>query len=281
MNFLKYSKNAMPGKKLQTVTVSEQKKRPPVDRKFVLSWKEGRPWLEYNDEKKAMTCSSCITFYGDTASSHPNLKGQNTFLVGCSNMRVSALVDHEKCKAHQDACSKLAAMSASVVEVSQSKAGKALTLLKSSQRAKLALLFRNVHAIVKNNRPLRDYVWLYDLDAKKGLMEGETYRSQKSALPFLSSISDVERQKTAEIVKCAPFFSFLMDGSTDIAGDEQEAIFIRVSMKGVVEERFLAIGSPKSTSSQDLYDFTKETFACENLDTGECFENSKHLISLG
>ncbi|WAR13004.1 hypothetical protein MAR_027184, partial [Mya arenaria] len=61
-----------------------------------------------------------------------------------------------------------------------------------------------------------------------------------------------------------------MDGSTDIAGDEQEAIFIRVMKKGVAEEHFLAIGSPQSTSSQDLYDFTRETFASENLDTACC-----------
>jgi len=140
--------------------------------------------------------------------------------VGCNNIRLSALVDHEKCKAHQDACRTLATKTASIVEVSQSKAGKALTLLKSTQRAKLSLLLRNVHAIVKDNRPLRDYVWLYDLDAKKDLFEGETYRSQKSALPFLSSISDIERQQTAEMVKQATFFAFLMDGSTDIDDDD-------------------------------------------------------------
>ena len=77
------------------------------------------------------------------------------------------MVDNEKCKAHQDACRKVAANTASTVEVSQSKAGKVLTLLKSTQRAKLSLLFRNVHAIVKNNRPLREYVWLYDLQKER------------------------------------------------------------------------------------------------------------------
>ena len=137
-------------------------------------------------------------------------------------MRLNALVDNEKCKAHQDACRKLAAKTASTVEVSQSKAGKALTLLKSTQRAKLSLLFRNVHAIVQKNRPLRDYVWKYDLDVKKDLFEGETYRSQKSALHFLSSSSDIERQQTAEMVKQATYFAFLMDGSTDIDDDDDK-----------------------------------------------------------
>ena len=89
---------------------------------------------------------------------------------------------------------------------------------------------------------------MYDLDAKKDLFEGETYRSQKSALLFLSSISDIERQQTAEMVKQATFFAFLMDGSTDIAGDGHEAIFIRVAKKGVVQERFLAIDRQKVPS---------------------------------
>ena len=88
MNFLKYSKDAMPGKNCK------------------VSWKEGRPWLMYLEETKVMTCSSCIEFYGESAHINPNLKGQNTFLVGCNNMRLSALLDNEKCKAHQDACRK-------------------------------------------------------------------------------------------------------------------------------------------------------------------------------
>jgi len=76
MKFLKYSKEARPGKKLQSKdTPAEHKKRPPVERKFVLSWKEGRPWLMYLEEEKVMTCSSCIEFYGESAPINPNRKG--------------------------------------------------------------------------------------------------------------------------------------------------------------------------------------------------------------
>ena len=40
-------------KKLQSKdTPAEHKKRPPVERKFVLSWKEDSPWLMYLEEKK-------------------------------------------------------------------------------------------------------------------------------------------------------------------------------------------------------------------------------------
>ena len=173
----------MPGKKLQSKdTLAEHKKQPPVERKFVLSWNERQTLAYVFRGKKVMTCSSWIEFYGESAPINPNLKGQNTFLVGCNNMRLSALVEHKKCKAHLDGCRK----AASTVEVSQSKAGKALTLLKSTQRAKLSLLFRNVHAIVKNNRPLRDYVWLYDLQKERSFWRWNLSLPKVcSAFPFI------------------------------------------------------------------------------------------------
>jgi ribosomal protein L5 len=44
----------------------------------------------------------------------------------------------------------------------------------------------------------------------------------------------------------------MMDGSTDLSGDEQEAVYVRISVKGFIIERFLGIGSPKSTTSKHL-----------------------------
>jgi hypothetical protein len=50
-----------------------------------------------------------------------------------------------------------------------SEAGKTLKLLKSSEVHRLAFLFRNAHAIAKQNRPLTDYKWLCQVDKSKGL----------------------------------------------------------------------------------------------------------------
>ena len=44
--------------------------------------------------------------------------------------------------------------------------------------------FRNVHALVKNNRPLSDIKWLYELDKAKGLEIGDTYDNRKAAAMF-------------------------------------------------------------------------------------------------
>ena len=149
-------------------------------------------------------------------------------------------------------------------------AGRALATLKEFERQKLAYLFRNAHAVIKNNRPLSDYKWLCSLDKVKGLDIGDTYLSDKAAFNFISSIAEAEKQKTKLLIETSPFFSFLLDGTTDISGDEQEAMYIRLSSKGKIIERFLGIGTPKSTSSKHLEEFiTVAMFDSFGIDKGK------------
>lgn len=60
----------------------------------------------------------------------------------------------------------------------------------------------------------------------------------------------------------------MMDGSTDLSGDEQEVIYLRVSTKGQVVDRFLGIGSPESTTAKDLEQFAISMFSSYGIDTG-------------
>ena len=193
----------------------------------------------------SMTCSVCTEVYGNTKVGSSNLKSQHTFLTGCTNRRVSAVTDHETSKYHLQAVERTSAKQSTDKEVKKSNAGKALNMLQQANPHRMAYLFRNEHAVAKQNKPLTDYKWLCDVDGAKGLDVGDTYMNEKAALSFLNCISETEKKKTAEILKQAKFFSFLMDGSTDISSDEQEVIYVRVAEKGRVTERFLAIGTPK------------------------------------
>jgi hypothetical protein len=47
----------------------------------------------------------------------------------------------------------------------------------------------------------------------------------------------------------------MMDGSTDISGDEQEAVYICFSEHGKVVDKFLGIGTPSSTTAKHLQEF--------------------------
>ena len=274
---LKYWPGARPGLKRKTEPdTSEQAKKKEKSkadeakrvRSLNENWKKDRPWLVFNYELNSMTCSVCIDYYGQSKAGNSNLKHQHTFLTGCTNLRLSAIADHESSKYHEAATEKTNAKNSTGKEVKDSKAGKTLNLLHQAKRHKLAYLFRNAHAVAKQNMPLSDYQWLCDIDKAKGLDVGDTYLNQKAALKFLNCIADTEQDRTKDILNDAKFFSFLMDGSTDISGDEQEAIYLRVANKGRVTERFLAIGTPTSTRSRDLLEFVTNTFESHNIDTG-------------
>ena len=49
-----------------------------------------------------------------------------------------------------------------------------------------------------------------------------------------------------------------MDGSTDDASIEQESLFVRSCINGKIISKFICIGEPESTSSDDLYKFVNE-----------------------
>ena len=56
---------------------------------------------------------------------------------------------------------------------------KALIKLDQETQQKVSNLFRNTHALMKHNKSFEDYVWLCDLDGKKGLNIGKIQRQQK------------------------------------------------------------------------------------------------------
>lgn len=84
---------------------------------------------------------------------------------------------------------------------------------------------------------------------------------------FTTSIAESERKRTVSMLGKS-FFSFLMDGSTDISGDEQEAIYIRFTQRGEIIERFLGIGTPTSTCSKDLEEFVVKMLESNEIDKG-------------
>jgi hypothetical protein len=56
----------------------------------------GRPWLVFL-ENDTMACNVCINHYGKKLSGG---RGQNTFISGCSNLKVSAVSVHERSQMH-------------------------------------------------------------------------------------------------------------------------------------------------------------------------------------
>ncbi|XP_033726657.1 zinc finger protein 862-like [Pecten maximus] len=282
---LRYVDGVMPGKTLKRRASTPERlaKKHASSKKYEENrpsrnvngkWQDGRPWLVLDFANNSMTCKTCIEQYTSTSSS---MRGKNTFIHGCKNARISAVVDHESSSAHKKAVElqndqKLKQTSQHLVQ--STPAAAALLSLKKGQRNQMTHLFRNAHAVLKQNKPLSDFVWHCDLDQAKGLDIGTTYRNAKAVLTFARSIANVEKKTTTTLGKNASFFSIMMDGSTDISGDEQEAIYIRCCIGQEVVDRFLGIGSPVSTCSKDLKEFVINMLDSHDIDKAK-------LVALG
>ena len=98
------------------------------------------------------------------------------------------------------------------------------------------------------------------LDKMKGLDVGESYLNDKAAVSFVQSIANVTQEDVVSKLHSTKYFSITCDGSTDYTGEELETLYIRVCMKGKTDDTFLSIGSPKSTSSGDIFKMIQGTF---------------------
>lgn len=61
-------------------------------------------------------------------------------------------------------------------------------------------------------------------------MIGHTYFNNKAALQFVKAIAAVEIDKTVEMINAASFFSAMMNDSTDITGEDQETVYLIMSL---------------------------------------------------
>jgi hypothetical protein len=208
----------------------EGTKSPKIARKFQEAWKVGKPWLHFDSKSHKMICLLCVQHKDAFFEYNISPKGKcSNFVTGCENFK-------------------------------KSTAGQTLIKLKSHERDRLRVLFRNAHAVAKKNRPLTDCIWMAELDEAKGLLpKNSTYRNSKACKEFVDVIAEKTVAETVDLVKNCSFFSLCMDGSTDLSSVEQESLFVRTTSAGVVNQRLVKIGEPNSTRASDLYQFIQDS----------------------
>lgn len=280
MNKLCYREGARPGKKrpesrptCSTSTGSSVKTINVSKRTFQKSWKVDRPWLVYNIEKGMMSCTYCAAY--PELFEKVKVKGDdNNFVSGSTNLRKSSVTEHSKSRFHTKAQAMYLAKHTETHALPQSVAGKAIRTMKEKERGRLRLLFRNAHALAAHNRPMSDFGWMVQLDTAKGLDTGTTYLNEYACAQFIDCIGSVVEAGVVQDIKDASFVSLTMDGTTDLSTREQETLFVRTSLKGEIKTRFLQIGEPKSTRSEDLFSLVTDIIT----DLGLTNTMSKKLV---
>ena len=184
---IKFTPGARPGQKRKFgETVTESKVNYEINRKdrgFKEVWREGRDWL-YHEEGVGMKCKHCIE-----GSVIPRNQTSN-FVCGSKNYRVSTITDHEGSVCHLKATEifKAKELKAKATPETKSEAEKTLISLNESARKEIENKFRNVHALIKHNRPISDFIWINELDEAKGLSHSVTYNNRAAATLFLEII---------------------------------------------------------------------------------------------
>ena len=257
---IQFHTDAKPGikRKVDPLPHVDKKKKYEETRKrlFLESWNNNRPWLR-NDEERGMTCEMCCGLsdvniqHWQQASSKKNL-----FVVGSKNYKLSTIIDHERSNMHVRAVGITQSKEQALTQTTT--AHKTIIALKEHTRKDLEYKFRNIHALIKKNRPISDVKWLNQLDRAKGIDHSTTYDNTTAATRFIEFISTTEKEKLNDILSKMKFFSLTMDGSTDDSVAEQETIFLRTCMEGKIVNRFVCIGEPKSTGSADLFAFVQD-----------------------
>ena len=130
----------------------------------------------------------------------------------------------------------------------------AFARMTKQQNTKMLQLFRTCYCLVKHNMSLRSFACLISLQEYNGLPLGTAYRNinKDAALSFISSIAKVKQQALVDMINSVPFFSILLDGSTDKATMEQEIVYVRVIKGGKPENVYLGLMNVNGTSAADI-----------------------------
>ena len=199
-----------------------------------------------------MFCDLCIEHKSDIAKETMiDLNAHKFATTGSSNFRLSTIQSHEKGPLHKKA-EILSKPKSNERNGEKSEAGQLLDALKEKDRYKMRILFRNAHAVAKNNKSFMDYVMICKLDIAKERDIGETYLNDQSCATFVDYIAEGEMSKILDKIEKCNFFSLTMDGTTDFSIKEQESIFVRSAKKGNVETDFYKLVEPESTTGENL-----------------------------
>ena len=140
-------------------------------------------------------------------------------------------------------------------------------LLSLNRKVKLSLLtkIRNIHAVCKMGRPFKDFLYMCDLDRAKGMDIGFTYCNATRCMALLDAVVAPIKQETVSMLDKTKFFSLTVDGSTDLAGIEQESLYIRSCSSGVVTQRMLCVGQAESSGAADIHSFILQSMEKYNI----------------
>ena len=250
-------------------------------------------WLECQCENdfgkkivSKISCSLCKKY-------HNYIRGRKNFsekwITGAESLRTSNIRDHAQSEQHKHALSLLKKEQARIEGVSctsYAPIAKSLHKLSSVEHERLRRKFDISYFVTIEKLSFRKYSRICDLESRHGVDLGTSYRNDVACKTFTGYIAEARRQEIIQTLRDAPFFSLMLDGSTDKGCIDNELVLVAWCDWKASDEKvhtrvsYLKVIQPKSVSGRGLFEVLEEALrsvGISSIDATTCHK----LVGIG
>lgn len=260
------------------------------------SWFQSFEWLHYDLEKDSLFCFTCIKCLTMLDKSMLQ-EGELAFLkVGFRNWRnaTTRLAQHEKSALHLR-CVDLIIRRENAIPVhvqlqnslskTQKQASRCLLVIFSSLKY-LALTGCAIRGLKQNGGNLIELLKERQMDVpelKPWLQRRNNYLSPDIQNEILEIMAHEVQTKVVIEIQAAPWFSVIVDGTTDVGSLEQLSICARHANNSTLgsEEKFLGLYNADDSRAETITAVTKDVLVRLNLPLeklrGHCFDGAANM----
>ena len=253
------------GKMTARSKVYERQKR---QRKFIDSWKLGRPWLKTDNRK--IWCSYCSSYYKKVG-----MVGQRSeaFIRGSNTMKLPAIIKHQNSDLHKRC------QAAAVIKGTPKAQRPLVKAFNKDDPDHNAMLkkFTTAFKVAIYNQTYKSFKGELQLLEICGNCPNMTNRfaSDKACAEFISYIAKDFNESLAKDIRDGQFFTVLCDGSTDCASLEEEIVYVRyLTVENKPKTSFLCVCDVDAPNAENIF-----KHLCSNLKERIGIQNFSGLVA--
>ena len=239
---------------------SKQRRYESTQRLWHGEWQDVYPWARFDGSSKTMYCQICTDKKKATSLKFP----------GTNRIKKCVLGDHSKNRKHNEA-----------VQEAKMRNVTAKAVLKEVRREGngLANTFRLVLWLAKEDVALLKIDSLCETLNRCGGSVLHNYRNNHSAAEMATCLAEVLRGHLVQKVIASPFFSILIDESTDIAVHKQLIMYVSyMGPEGPLVD-FFGLYKLQEADANTIYSTLRRQLAAYGLDAsclvGFCTDGAK------
>jgi hypothetical protein len=234
-------------------------------------------WLSYDSTNGMVQSISCKLCKKHESKLKALRNFSQAFLVGVKNsaLKKDNIVKHSKADMHTKAVN--LENKPSIADIySSTPIGRAVSTASAEDAQRVAKLIDISYVMAKEELHLTKYPKMAELEMRHGVQLGNTYITETKCQEFTCCIGEHMREGLIESLLNAEYFSFMLDGATDVSVQEKEAIFVLFLDKdGHVQSRFFCLKNVAHAHAEGLKQAVEDAFI--NLGIKDL---NKHIVGM-